>query len=72
MDTQLQMSLPENTLQLIDTLIRSNQMSVSLEETQKEQINFIDEAIQFYLVQKQQNNLKQQLKEGAIRRANGI
>jgi metal-responsive CopG/Arc/MetJ family transcriptional regulator len=57
MNTRLQISLPENTLQLIDTFI-SNQTSDSPEETQKERIKFIDEAIQFYLIQKQQHNLK--------------
>ncbi|HLO51961.1 MAG TPA: hypothetical protein VK211_26365 [Kamptonema sp.] len=66
MERQLQIVLSEDTLKLIDEFTKT---SGSLPETLRERSHFIDEAVKFYITEKQRENLKQQVKEGALRRA---
>lgn len=58
MHQRLNITLPEETLQLIDRLTSKGDRS-----------RFIDEAVKYYIAHKSKANLKQQLKEGAIKRA---
>lgn len=66
MPQQLQIVLPEDTIHLIDRLTKNND---SPEEILRLRSDFINEAVKFYIAEKQRENLKQQLKEGAIQRA---
>ncbi len=63
MEQKLQITLPEDTLQLIDQLLENDNPS------EQKRSHLIDKAIKFYFTQKQQEHLKQQLQEGAVRRA---
>jgi CopG family transcriptional regulator/antitoxin EndoAI len=63
MERQLQITLPEDTLQLIDQLLETDRSS------EQNRSHLIDKAIKFYITQKQQEHLKQQLQEGAVCRA---
>jgi CopG family transcriptional regulator / antitoxin EndoAI len=65
MPQQLQIILPEDTIQLIDRLAKK---SNSAEDILHQRSDFINEAVKFYIAEKFRENLKQQLKEGAIQR----
>ncbi|NCR26080.1 MAG: hypothetical protein GPJ25_06475 [Microcystis aeruginosa LE13-04] len=56
MARQLQITLPEDTMQLLDRWLASSDYPEN-------------EAIKLYIMEQQRNYLKQQLKEGAIVRA---
>lgn len=58
MHRRLNITLPEDTIRLIDTVTEKGDRS-----------RFINEAVQYYIKQKELNNLKEQLKEGAINRS---
>lgn len=60
MARQLQITLPEDTMQLLDRWLTSS------DYPEKEYNNLINEAIKLYIMEPQRNYLKQQLKEGAI------
>lgn len=66
MPQQLQIVLPEETIQLIDKLTEKNG---SPDELIRQRSNLIDQAVKFFIAEKQRVDLKQQLKEGAIARA---
>jgi CopG family transcriptional regulator/antitoxin EndoAI len=66
MPQKLQIVLPEDTIHLIDRLTEKND---SPEELLRLRSDFINEAVKFYIAEKQRENIKQQLKEGAIQRA---
>jgi CopG family transcriptional regulator / antitoxin EndoAI len=68
MPQQLQIILPEDTIQLIDRLAKK---SNSAEDILHQRSDFINEAVKFYIAEKEKfrENLKQQLKKGAIQRA---
>lgn len=55
---RINITLPEETVQLIDRMVPKGDRS-----------HFINEALKYYIAQTQKNKLKQQLKEGAIRQA---
>jgi CopG family transcriptional regulator/antitoxin EndoAI len=63
MRQQLQITLPEDTVRLINQWVKNSN------SPEEERNNLIDEAIKCYVHQKQQDTLRQQLQEGAIRRA---
>lgn len=63
MARQIQITLPEDTMQLLDRWLASS------DYPEKEYNNLINEAIKLYIMEPQRNYLKQQLKEGAIVRA---
>ncbi len=63
MARQLQISLPEDTMPLLDRWLASS------DYPEKEYNNLIHEVIKLYIMEQQRNYLKQQLKEGAIIRA---
>ena len=58
MHQRVNITLPEETIQLIDRVTAKGNRS-----------RFIDRAVKYYVKQKGQVNLKRQLKEGAVRRA---
>ncbi len=58
MHRRINITLPEETLDLIDRAVHPSNRS-----------RFIDEAIKHYIAERGRSNLRQQLKEGAIRRA---
>ena len=58
MHQRVNITLPEETLQLIDRVAEKGDRS-----------RFIDRAVKFYVGQIGQANLRKQLKEGALRRA---
>lgn len=58
MHQRVNITLPEETVQLIDRLADKGNRS-----------RFIDAAVRFYVGQVSRANLKKQLKEGAVRRA---
>lgn len=60
---QLQISFPEDTMQLLERWLASS------DYPEKEYNNLINEAIKLYIMEPQRNYLKQQLKEGAIIRS---
>ena len=55
---RINITLPEETIQLIDGVVPTRDRS-----------HFINEALKYYIAQTQKNQLKQQLKQKAIRRA---
>ena len=57
-DRNLNITLPEETIKLIDQVTSKGDRS-----------QFINEAVQYYITQKALVNLPEQLKEGAIHRA---
>ena len=63
MARQLQITLPEDTMQLLDRWLAGS------DYPEKEYNNLINEAIKLYIMEPQRNYLKQQLKEGAIIRS---
>lgn len=63
MRQQLEISLPEDTVRLINQWVKNSN------SPEEERNHLIDEAIKWYVTQKQQDILRQQLQEGAIRRA---
>ncbi|MGB3758320.1 MAG: hypothetical protein WBA07_18400 [Rivularia sp. (in: cyanobacteria)] len=66
MDCKLNISLPEETIRMIDMVIQDDE---SPAETHRDRSRFINQAVQYYIKQKTLTNLKEQLKEGAIQRA---
>jgi CopG family transcriptional regulator / antitoxin EndoAI len=64
MSQHLQILLPEETIQLIDQLTQSDN---SADDALDKRSALINEAVKFYIAQKQRDSLKQQLQEGAIR-----
>lgn len=58
MHRRLNITLPEETIKLIDQVAEKGDRS-----------KFINEAVQYYIEQKALADLREQLKEGAIRRA---
>lgn len=58
MHRRLNITLPEEMIQLIDQLAQKGDRS-----------QFINEAVKYYFAHNSRENLKQQLKEGAMRRA---
>jgi CopG family transcriptional regulator/antitoxin EndoAI len=58
MHRRINITLPEETLELIDRITQQGDRS-----------RFIDEAVKHYVEQIGRTNLRKQLKEGAIRRA---
>lgn len=63
---QLQIALPEETIQLLDRFTNSRETP---EEVIIQRSHLINEAVKSYIAQKQKEILKQQLKEGAIQRS---
>ncbi|HLO86614.1 MAG TPA: hypothetical protein VK203_16665 [Nostocaceae cyanobacterium] len=63
---QINITLPDETLQLIDQIILKNQSS---EATLRDISQFIDEAVKYYINNQTLEKLKEQLKQGAINRA---
>jgi CopG family transcriptional regulator/antitoxin EndoAI len=63
MARQLQITLPEDTMQLLDRWLASS------DYPEKEYNNLIHEAIKLYIMEQPRNYLDQPLKEGAIVRA---
>jgi CopG family transcriptional regulator / antitoxin EndoAI len=63
---RISIKLPTETLQEIDKFAPNGD---SPEETLRERSEFIHDAIQAYITQIQTEKLRQQLKEGALRRA---
>jgi CopG family transcriptional regulator/antitoxin EndoAI len=63
MARQLQITLPEDTMQLLDRWLASS------DYPEKEYNDLINETIKLYIAEKQINHLNQQLKEEAIVRA---
>ena len=55
----IEVTLPEETIQLMDTLGKGSSVRNAL----------IQEAVEFYLPYKQRENLRQSIQEGAIQRA---
>jgi CopG family transcriptional regulator / antitoxin EndoAI len=55
---QINITLPQKTIELIDSLA-----------IQEDRNQLIDEAINFYIIDRQKQALQQQLREGAIRRS---
>lgn len=55
---RINVTLPNETIQLIDRIAPKGDRS-----------RFINAAVKYYIAQTHKNRLKQQLKEGAIRRA---
>jgi CopG family transcriptional regulator/antitoxin EndoAI len=64
MHRRLNITLPEETIQLIDQLTQKGETPA---ETEGERSRFINEAVQHYIARKALTNLREQLKEGAIR-----
>lgn len=58
MHRRINITLPDETIQLIDQVIEKGDRS-----------RFINEAVQYYIAEKALINLREQLKEGAIQRA---
>ncbi|MBD2414271.1 hypothetical protein FACHB389_23235 [Nostoc calcicola FACHB-389] len=58
MHRRINITLPDETIELIDRVIEKGDRS-----------RFINEAVQYYIAQKSLANLREQLKEGAIQRA---
>ncbi|KAM3093613.1 hypothetical protein ACKFKF_29075 [Phormidesmis sp. 146-12] len=58
MDRSLNITLPEETVQLIDQLTQKGDLS-----------QFINQAVNYYIHEKSKATLRKQLQEGAIRRA---
>lgn len=58
MHRRINITLPDETIELIDRVIEKGDRS-----------RFINEAVQYYITQKALINLREQLKEGAIQRA---
>ena len=78
MNRRLNINLPEETIRTIDMVIQDEESSEDIvgespAETLRERLDFINEAIQYYIQykieQKTSINLNQKLKEGAIQRA---
>ena len=63
MNQQLQITLPEDTVTLINQWIKNSDFP------EQERDRLINEAIKWYVTHKQQNSLREQLQQGAIRRA---
>ncbi|MEH2046426.1 ribbon-helix-helix domain-containing protein [Nostoc sp.] len=66
MHRQINITLPDETIELIDRVIEKGD---SPEETLGDRSRFINEAVQYYIAQKTLANLGEQLKKGAIQRA---
>ena len=64
MTRQLQITLPEDTMQLLDRWLANS------DYPEKEYNNLINEAIKLYIMEQQRNYLKQQLKVRAERDLN--
>ncbi len=64
MTQHLQILLPEETIQLIDQLTKPDN---SADDSLHKRSALINEAVKFYIAQKQGDSLKQQLQEGATR-----
>lgn len=66
MHRRLNITLPEETIQLIDQVTQKGETPA---ETLRERSWLINEAVQYYIAQKALADLREQIKEGAIRRA---
>ncbi|MHC5939435.1 ribbon-helix-helix domain-containing protein [Nostoc sp.] len=66
MHHQINITLPDETIELIDQVVNKGD---SPEETLRDRSGFINEAVQYYIAHKALVNLREQLKEGAIQRA---
>ncbi|MEH2179669.1 ribbon-helix-helix domain-containing protein [Nostoc sp.] len=66
MHRRINITLPDETIELIDQVIEKGD---SPEERLRQRSRFINEAVQYYIAQKSLANLREQLKEGAIQRA---
>ncbi|MBW4674833.1 MAG: hypothetical protein KME52_12625 [Desmonostoc geniculatum HA4340-LM1] len=66
MHRRINITLPHETIELIDRVIKKGD---SPEETLRDRSQFINEAVQYYIAQKTLANLREQLKQGAIQRA---
>ncbi len=64
MTQHLQILLPEETIRLIDQLTKSDD---SADDALIKRSALINEAVKFYIAQKQRDSLQQQLQEGANR-----
>lgn len=64
MTQHLQILLPEETIQLIDQLTKPDD---SADDVLHKRSALINEAVKFYIAQKQRDSLKRQLQEGATR-----
>lgn len=58
MNQQLKITLPLNTIEKLNQIVAPENVNI-----------FIDEAVNFYIKEINKKNLAQQLKEGAIKRA---
>lgn len=63
---RINITLPDETIELIDQVVDKGD---SQEETLGDRSRFINEAVQYNIAQKTLVNLREQLKEGAIQRA---
>ena len=61
----INISLPDETIELIDQVIGKGD---SPEERLRQRSRFINQAVQYYIAQKALVNLREQLKQGAIQR----
>lgn len=66
MHRRLNITLPEETIKLIDQVAEKGDAEYG---TLCERSKFINEAVQYYIEQKALADLREQLKQGAIRRA---
>lgn len=66
MRRRINITLPDETIELIDQVIEKGD---SPEDRLRQRSRFINEAVQYYIAQKTLANLREQLKEGAIQRA---
>ena len=66
MHRRINITLPDETIELIDRVIKKGD---SPEERLRDRSRFINEAVEYYIAQKALVNIREQLKEGAIQRA---
>ena len=66
MHRPINITLPDETIELIDQVIEKGDSS---EERLRDRSRFINEAVEYYIAQKALVNIREQLKEGAIQRA---
>jgi CopG family transcriptional regulator/antitoxin EndoAI len=74
MHRRINITLPDETIELIDRVIKKGysleeRLRDSPEERLRQRSRFINEAVEYYIAQKALVNLREQLKEGAIQRA---
>ncbi|MCC5658051.1 hypothetical protein LC608_13840 [Nostoc sp. XA010] len=74
MHRRINITLPDETIELIDRVIKKGysleeMLCDSPEERLRDRCRFINEAVEYYIAQKALVNIREQLKEGAIQRA---